>query len=165
MNRRNYTLHLALAVALVMLAAAAGRVERWEGKREVVPKRELVVAPAADPPPVVGEGDEPDDAEVLVRFKPGVSEERMQEIAASLNDRVEDEIESVEGLTAIDDLDDREAARVAEEYASLPEVEYAEPNFRIETEPVGVSYSFGYSGRPDSGLSPRWPNDPLLGEQ
>jgi subtilisin family serine protease len=167
MNRRNYTLHLALACALVVLAAAAGRIERWEGERGVVPKREVAVvpaAPAADPPLVVGEGDEPDDAEVLVRFKPGVSEARMEEIAASLNDRVEDEIESVEGLTAIDDLDDREAARVAEEYAALPEVEYAEPDFRIEAEP-GVSDSFGFSGRSASALPAGGPNDPLLGEQ
>ena len=165
MNRRNYTLHLALAGALVLLAAAAGRIERWEGKQEVVLKRVLVAVPAApvaNPPLVVGEGEDHNDAEVLVRFKPGVSEERMEEIAASLNDRVEDEIESVEGLTAIDDLDDRQAEQVAEEYASLPEVEYAEPNFRIELEdPRGIDYSRSFS-QPSAAAGP---NDPLLGEQ
>jgi len=167
MNRRNYTLHFALAGALVVLAAAAGRIERWEVKRTVTVKREVAVAPAAPrayPPLVVGD-DEEREAEVLVRFKPGVSEERRQEIAASLNDRVEDEIESVEGLAAIDDLDDEEAARVAEEYAALPEVEYAEPNFRIETDPIGVSNSFGFSGRSAESLRAGGPNDPLLGEQ
>ena len=167
MNRRNYTLHFALAGALVVLAAAAGRVERWEVKRTVTVKREVAVAPAAPrayPPLVVGD-DEEREAEVLVRFKPGVSEERRQEIAASLNDRVEDEIESVEGLAAIDDLDDEEAARVAEEYAALPEVEYAEPNFRIEVGPVGGSHSFGFSGRSAESLPAGGPNDPLLGEQ
>lgn len=165
MNRRNYTLHLALAGALVVLAAAAGRIERWEGTREVVSKREVAVvrtAPVADPP-AVALGD--DDPEVLVRFKPGVSEERREEIAAALNDQVEDEIESVEGLAAIDDLDDADAERVAEEYASLPEVEYAEPNYRINLGPVGVSYSFGDRSRYASPLPPGGPNDPRLAEQ
>jgi thermitase len=166
MNRRNYTLHFILAGALVALAAAAGRIERWEGPHlRVAVEREVAVVPAADPPLVVGDGEEPNDAEVLVRFKPGVSEKRMEEIAASLNDRVEDEIESVEGLTAIDDLDNEDAARVAEEYASLPEVEYAEPNFRIEADPIGVSNSFGFSGRSAEALPAGGPNDPLLGEQ
>ena len=167
MNRRNYTLHLALAGALVVLAAAAGRIERWEVRREVAPRRVLTVAPpstAEAPAAEEREGEERDDAEVLVRFKPGVSQERMEEIAASLNDRVEDRIESVEGLAAIDDLDDEEAARVAEEYAALPEVEYAEPNFRIEAEP-GAAGSFGYSGRSAATLPAGGPNDPLLGEQ
>src|SRR5215207_6125660 len=168
MNRRNYSLHFVLAGALVVLAAAAGRIERWEGSRVGdAPRYRVVVketAPPAEPrtPATLDEEGEP---EVLVRFKPGVSEERMQEIAASLNDRVEDEIESVEGLTAIDDLDDEEAARVAEEYASLPEVEYAEPNFRIEADPIGVSRSFGFSGRSAESLPAGGPNDPLLGEQ
>src|SRR5215204_3033620 len=170
MNRRNYTLHFALAGALVVLAAAAGRIERWEGGH--APRYKVVVretappaAPAGSTPYVVGWDEARDEPEVLVRFKPGVSEERMQEIAASFNDRVEDEIESVEGLTAIDDLDDEEAARVAEEYASLPEVEYAEPNFRIEADPIGVSNSFGFSGRSAESLPAGGPNDPLLGEQ
>jgi thermitase len=166
MNRRNYTLHFALAGALVVLAAAAGRIERWDGSR--APRYNVVVkettpqaAPAAYPPPVLGDGEER-EAEVLVRFKPGVSEERMEEIAASLNDRVEDEIESVEGLAAIDDLDDRQAEQVAAEYASLPEVEYAEPNFRIELEdPRGVEYSRTF-GQPGAAAGP---NDPRFAEQ
>ncbi len=166
MNRRNYTLHFALAGALVMLAAAAGRIERWEGRRATLPTvvlKQTVPPAAVYPPPILGQGEE-NEPEVLVRFKPGVSEERMQEIAASLNDRVEDEIESVEGLAAIDDLDDEEAARVAEEYAALPEVEYAEPNFRIEAEP-GVSNTFSPGGSFGEPVPAGGPNDPLLGEQ
>jgi thermitase len=165
MNRRNYTLHIALAGALVVLAAAAGRIERWEGRQEVALKREVVVVtPAAQPSVAVSEGEEGEEAEVLVRFRPGVSVERMKEIAASMNDRVEDEIESVEGLASIDDLDDDDAEAVAAEYASLPEVEYAEPNYRIKRGPV-VCDSFGFSGRSESPLPPGGPNDPLLGEQ
>src|ERR1044072_6386230 len=92
MNRRNYTLHLALAGALVVLAAAAGRIERWEGSQHTEASEGVVAvepaAPVADPPAVVGGGEEQDDVEVLVRFKPGVSDERLEEIAASLKDRV-----------------------------------------------------------------------------
>jgi thermitase len=162
MNRRNYTLHFALAGALVVLAAAAGRIERWEGSR--APRPSVAVketAPAAAPrPPAAFE--EEGEAEVLVRFKPGVSQERMEEIAASLNDRVEDEIEAVEGLAAIDDLDDRRAEQVAAEYDSLPEVEYAEPNFRIELgDPRGINYSRPFP-QPVAGAGP---NDPRFAEQ
>ncbi|MET0647965.1 MAG: S8 family serine peptidase [Pyrinomonadaceae bacterium] len=169
MNRRNYTLHIAVAVALVVLAAAAGRIERWEGSRSVSigVRREVAVAPPAPiaDRPAVAVGDEDfDDAEVLVRFKPGVSQERVEEIAASLNDHVEDEIESVEGLTSIDDLDDADAERVAAEYASLPEVEYAEPNYRINLGPVGVSYSRPFPV-PESSLPHGSPNDPRFAEQ
>src|SRR5215207_8190783 len=126
MNRRNYSLHFVLAGALVVLAAAAGRIERWEGSRVGdAPRYRVVVKETAPPaaPRTPATLDEEGEPEALVRFKPGVSEERMQEIAASLNDRVEDEIESVERLTAIDDLDDEEAARVAEEYASRAEAD------------------------------------------
>ncbi|HEX8290544.1 MAG TPA: S8 family serine peptidase [Pyrinomonadaceae bacterium] len=172
MNRRNYTLHLALAGALVVLAAAAGRVERWEGRRAGVPRREVAVtavAPAAGRPAVeVGEAEGRDDAEVLVRFKPGVSEERMEEIAASLNDQVEDEIESVQGLAAINDLDDAEAETVAAEYAALPEVEYAEPNYRINLGPIDadhIGYSRTFGGSPSRPAPAGGPNDPLLAEQ
>ena len=164
MNRRNYTLHFALAGALVVLAAAAGRIERWEVKQEV--KREVaVIPPSSVTVPLRAGVAEEGEAEVLVRFKPGVSEERIEEIAASLNDRVEDEIESVEGLAAIDDLDNAEAERTAAEYASLPEVEYAEPNFRIEADPPGANNIQYGDGRLASPLPPGGPNDPLLAEQ
>ncbi|MBV9924507.1 MAG: S8 family serine peptidase [Acidobacteria bacterium] len=163
MNRKNYTLHFALAGALVLLAAAAGRIERWEVERRqpfVLRPAPQESAPAAYPPAVVGDGEER-EAEVLVRFKPGVSEERIKEIAASHHDRVEDEIESVEGLAAIDDLDDHAAASVAEEYASLPEVEYAEPNFRIEADPAEAA-----GGESDLGpVALAGPNDPRFSDQ
>ena len=37
MHRRNYTLHVTLAAALVLLAAAAGRIERWDWKSADAP--------------------------------------------------------------------------------------------------------------------------------
>ncbi len=164
MHRRNYTLHVTLAAALIVLAAAAGRIERWEWKRDVT-HRVLVREPAAPAAPrvaEVSEAAEERDAEVLVRFKPGVSAERVAAITARLNDRVEDEIESVEGLAAIDDLDDAEAEQVAAEYAALPEVEYAEPNFEISVEPLDAQ---SIRDRFVSALPLGSPNDPLFAEQ
>ena len=170
MHRRNYTLHVTLAVALIALAAAAGRIERWEWKRGGAPGGSggggIVVrmpdAPAVPRERVVSEAADERDAEVLVRFKPGVSAERVAAITAGLNDRVEDEIESVEGLASIDDLDDAEAVQVAAEYAALPEVEYAEPNFRITVEPLDAQ---SIRDRFVSQLPLGSPNDPLFAEQ
>jgi thermitase len=165
MNRRNYTVHLALAAALVLLATVAGRVQRWEWKKQVVLERERVstrtVVTAPRGASVAGD-DEEGDPEVLVRFKPGVSEERIEAITSRLHDRVEDEIESVEGLAAIDDLDNEQAEQVVAEYSALPEVEYAEPNFQIRAEPLDAR---SINGRFVSTVAQGGPNDPLLAEQ
>jgi subtilisin family serine protease len=69
--------------------------------------------------------------DILVKFRPGVSAEAIDEIAARFNDRVQDEIEAVPGLTMIDDPDNADAAAIATQYQALPEVEYAEPNYEI----------------------------------
>ena len=164
MNRRNYTVHFALAASLVMLAALAGQVRRWESERKPsacgarVPPRVATLAPPKSDESFHFRG----DADVLVRFRAGVSEERIQAIAARLDDRVEDEIESVEGLTAIDDLDGEQAEEVASEYAALPEVEYAEPSFMIRADPLD---SDGVRSRFVSSDTLNGPNDPLLSEQ
>ncbi len=83
MHRRNYTLHVTLAVALIALAAAAGRIERWEWKRDVSYQVVAVRPPAAPAAPRERENyeaAEESEAEVLVRFKPGVSAERVAAI-------------------------------------------------------------------------------------
>ncbi|HJQ32127.1 MAG TPA: S8 family serine peptidase [Pyrinomonadaceae bacterium] len=169
MNRRNYTVHVALALALVVLAAAAGRIERWRQTRVVG-----VPLPAAEAPPRRVSPEEErarrerantGEAEVLVRFKAGVSEERMQAIAAGLHDRVEDEIESVEGLAAIDDLDGESAEQIVADYSALPEVEYAEPNYQISVGPLEPAPSHIYIGHDLAPDFPGLPNDPMLSEQ
>jgi subtilisin family serine protease len=76
--------------------------------------------------------------EVLVKFRAGTSADAMAQIAARFNDRIQDEIEAVPGLTAIDDPDNADASAVAAQYQALPEVEYAEPNYEISLEPVAV---------------------------
>src|SRR5437868_5311946 len=109
--RRNYTVHLALAATLVLLAAVVGQVSRWDWKRHSEGPRVSVrvETPPSDETTGGGAADSfgPEkgyDHEVLVRFKPGVSEERIQAIASRLHDRVEDEIESAHGLGAGEDL-------------------------------------------------------------
>src|SRR5919202_5189035 len=170
MNRHKFTVHLALAAALVLLAALVGQVRRLDWQKEPVPQpatREA--APASgdedqDEAEAVESEEEsgPARAEVLVRFRAGTPEERIQADAARLHDRVEDEIESVEGLVAVEDLDGEDAEEVVRDYASLPEVEYAEVNEVIRVEPLessSISTRF---------VSPEFeggPNDPLLAEQ
>src|ERR1043165_4689486 len=114
MNRHKFTVHLALAVALVLLAAIVGQVRRWDWRSETAPQPDAQeVAPAAadesesaEPEEEAGaeEGSGPAHAEVLVRFRAGPTEERIAADAARLHDRVEDEIESVDGLVAVEDL-------------------------------------------------------------
>lgn len=107
MNRNNIWIHITLAVVLIAFAAVVGQIGRWraalsqhsESKVEKIAtkKRELTrKAP-----------------EILVRFKPGVTLDQVRGIAAANNDVLLDEIESVSGLTTIDDLDDADANAVA----------------------------------------------------
>jgi subtilisin family serine protease len=164
MNRRNYALHLTLAGGLILLAAVAGQVSRWEWRHGAGEPR-LVVETRREQSPQVGEADEADallsEAEVLVRFRPGTSRERIERLAEGLNDGVEDEVEAVEGLYSIDDSDGRPAAEVAAQYAALPEVEYAEANDIIRAEPrKSGSIRDHFLPSFDGG-----PNDPFLAEQ
>ncbi len=161
--RRNYTVHFVLAAALVTFAALAGQVSRWESKRAfyAVTVRTAQPRVLTSEPPKAAESFR-GDADVLVRFREGVSEERIQSIAARLNDRVEDEIESVDGLAAIDDLDGESAEEIVSEYSKLPEVEYAEPNFEIQADPLDPST---LRSRFVTSDTLNGPNDPLLSEQ
>lgn len=166
MNRRNIIWHVALALFLVGVAAFIGQVKRTIERGAP----SFVETPSAE----FGDAERraPDAyreaRDVLVRFRPGVSQERIEELTASLNDEVDDEIESVEGLVEVSDRDGADPREVAAEYAAMPEVEYAEENEVIELEPGEVSNAApdeaGTLGRVlDSQL--RLPNDPMLGEQ
>jgi len=155
MNRNNFALHIALAIVLILIAAFAGQFRKWQqhwrsatqimpsSSKEIVTfdREETDVAPNGEP------------AEVLVKFRAGISEAAITGILERLNDRVEDKIESVSGLAAIDDLDNSEAEIIADEYRSLPEVEYAEPNYEISLDHAG------------GGFKHLHPNDPRFSEQ
>lgn len=68
---------------------------------------------------------------LLVKFRAGVAEARINEITNDFNDRVQDGIEAVPGLMLINDPDDEHPNASAARYSALPEVEYAEPNYEV----------------------------------
>ncbi len=126
MNRNNIWIHVGIAVVLITMAAVLGQIGRWRaalhGPEIRIGDKLTQVKRANDGPP-----------EVLVRFKPGISLERIRQIASANNDRLTDEIESVGGLSVIDDLDNADPQSVADQYSAMSEaVAYAEPNYQIK---------------------------------
>src|ERR1044072_5223395 len=108
MNRNNFFIHLALALVLVLVAAFAGQLSRWKKQWRThlgpVPASEKK-KPATVEEIALSEPRSFGRPELLVKFKAGVSEEAIERLTAMRHDRVEDRIESVNGLDAIDDLD------------------------------------------------------------
>jgi subtilisin family serine protease len=177
MNRNNLFGHIALAVALVILAAFIGQMRRLDWRMHNAPP-----APPAETqqPAEAEQGDDADkdepedaaenetDAEVLVRFKPGTSPEAIDRITAQLNDRVEDRFEQIDSEEmVIADEDGSDVNEVVAEYRNLPEVLYAEPNFKIELEPGEDVVNEGPGLKPaytDNGDHAH-PNDPMFDDQ
>ncbi|HEX5883721.1 MAG TPA: S8 family peptidase [Pyrinomonadaceae bacterium] len=155
MNRNNIFIHLALAFVLILVAAFAGQLNRWQkqwkSQVRIVPMGEKKRTTTAEEV-ALGEARNFGRPEVLVKFRTGVSRETIEAITSRFNDRVEDRIESV-GWESIDDMDGADSAAVAAEYSRLPEVEYAEPNFEIQLDEI--------EGR----LLPVLPHDPQFNEQ
>jgi len=154
MNRNNFLPHVALALVLILVAAFAGQLRKWQlqmkHRARIFPAAEKRRGPINNIDSAPYETRDTSAPEVMVKFKSGVSEEAIERITAGLHDRVEDEIEAVPGLTAIDDLDDASAQTVAAEYQSLPDVEYAEPVFEISADETPL---------------PVTPRDPRFSEQ
>jgi len=153
MNRNNFLPHVALALVLVLVAAFAGQLRRWQtdwkNRVHVFPHAEKRRAPINNIESSVDETRDFGAPEVLVKFKSDVSHSTIERITAGLHDRVEDEIESVPGLESIDDLDEATAESVAAQYRALPEVEYAEAVFEISAD----------------AFEPVMPSDPRFSEQ
>ncbi|MCD9188718.1 MAG: S8 family serine peptidase [Pyrinomonadaceae bacterium] len=164
MNRNNFWIHLGIAVIVITMAAVLGQIGRWEKSlRESVPApSEKVKTPGK--PTVVKRSNAEGVPEVNVRFRPNVSLAEIKKIAAKNNDRVEDEIESVNGLVAIDDLDNADAETVAKQYASMGDlVMYAEPNFQIKfDDPAQIPAAKDLLQRESDEIQP---NDPKFAEQ
>ena len=155
MNRNNFLPHVALALILILVAAFAGQLRRWQtqwkSRVRIIPAEEKRREPINNIESAPFEPRQANAPEVMVKFKPGVSEEAIERITQGLHDQVEDEIEAVPGLDAIDDLDDVDAETVANEYRKLPEVEYAEAVFEIQAD--------------DFAPSPVTPSDPQFSSQ
>ncbi len=135
MRSNRFWIHLTIALVLVLVAAFAGAVRKWQKNRRLarVPysssqNRDYRTDDAADE---TGQQDNA-KAEILVRFRAGVTQSAIESIAQRLNDQVEDQIESVSGLEVIEDEDGKDAESVVAQYRALPEVEYAEPNTEIK---------------------------------
>src|SRR5205085_10453586 len=145
MNRHNLFGHLALAIAIVILAAFIGQMRHisWGAHDNDKPAPRAEPEQTAEPEDAdANDGDEAkdqndqEDSEVLVRFKPGTSDETINRITAQLNDRVEDRFENIDKEEmVIADEDGLDANEVAAEYRNQPEVLYAEPNVEINLDP------------------------------
>src|SRR5918995_4136735 len=98
MNRNNIFIHIALALVLILVAAFAGQLNRWrkqwKSQVRIVPAAEKKQPTSAEEI-ALGETRSFGRPEVLVKFRSGVSRERMESLTSRLNDRVEDRIESV----------------------------------------------------------------------
>ena len=163
MNRSNFWIRITIVAIVVTFAAVIGQMERWRASLKISPQETPTVDHGKKPRPPKRRRPE-NEAEVLVRFKPGIDLDAIRQIASRSNDRVEDEIESVNGLVAIDDLDDADAETVASQYAAMSDqVLYAEPNFEINLDPQPNTASAQELFTPDPGA--RIPNDPQFDNQ
>ena len=161
MNRNNIWIHVGIAVVLITLAAVLGQIRFWENslRSNKTKSNDSVRTVVADGERNVHASSEP---EILVRFKPSVSLAQIKQIAARNHDLMEDEIESVKGLVSIDDLDNADAEKTAEQYSAMSElVEYAQPNYEITLDPDIPGGSQDLLYRNVSGQ----PNDPQFEQQ
>ena len=126
---RNLWLNISIAAALILIAAFAGQLHKWQKNR---PARQASDTSRPLDAETDSEADEADPlkTEILVRFKPGITRQTIDSNTTRMNDDVEDRIEAVEGLSVIEDEDNRSADEVVAQYRMLSEVEYAEPNIR-----------------------------------
>lgn len=131
MNRNNIWVHLMVAVVLVTMAAVVGQIDRWRSGL----KLQTETVRSVSKPTAIPRSARDTEAEVLVKFKANVSVSEKRKIAGRLNDRIEDRLELVRGLVAIDDMDNADAAKVAAQYSAMSEyVEYAEVNYQINAD-------------------------------
>ncbi|MBL8180654.1 MAG: S8 family serine peptidase [Blastocatellia bacterium] len=156
MNRNNIWIHITLAVVLIAFAAVVGQIGRWRASLRMASTSHIETVHRKEN--VMGR------PEVLVRFKPGVDLNQVRAIAAANNDVLIDEIESVNGLTSIDDLDNADAKAVADSYAAMSDVVlYSEPNFEIRLDRIEDTKG---NLIPDTYKKYTFaPNDPMFADQ
>ncbi len=163
MNRNNIWVHIILAIVLIGMAAVVGQISRWISRERKVDESKTSTKIAPKPVAVPRSLNER-EPEVLVKFKPNLSLTEISKIVIKNNDRVEDEIETVRGLVAIDDLDNADPAQIAEQYSRMSDmVEYAEPNFEIKLDPNQPLSPKDLLKRDGDLLNV--PNDPMFADQ
>jgi Subtilisin-like serine proteases len=161
MNRNNIWIHIGIAVVLITLAAVLGQIDRW---RSSLLLNSVPEVRTTQMPKTVERTKKENETEVLVRFRPGVSLAEIKKIAAKNNDIIEDEIESVKGLVAIDDLDNADVETVAEQYREMNGlVSYAEPNYQIKLDDPAQTYTVQDGVHRPTGDA--GPDDPQFAQQ
>jgi thermitase len=161
MNRNNIWIHIGIAVILIALASVLGQIGRWKAGLMV---KDTTAVKTVNKATTVSRTSADNEPEVMVRFKPGVTLTDIKKLAAKNNDRMEDEIESVIGLVALDDLDNADADDVAKQYATMSDlVAYAEPNFEIRLDDPAVPSQ--KKGSYENDAQAEAPNDPLFADQ
>ncbi|MBA3712625.1 MAG: S8 family serine peptidase [Pyrinomonadaceae bacterium] len=169
MNRHNFLGHLTLALAVIMVAAFIGQMRSWEKERIARPAQTGSTIRLGDQAGAI-QIDQSGEAEVLVRFKRGISEEQIETVVRGFDDIIEDEIEAVDGLAVISDADGLDAAEI-DAYRALRIVEYIEPNFDINlVEPelgddTDSEINDDFEVTEMIGRSGAAPNDPQFAEQ
>jgi subtilisin family serine protease len=137
MNRNNIWLSVSIALVLILIAAFAGQLHKWQKQRH---SRQSSTSQRG-PDGSASEDEATDDVsrktEILVRFRSGVTRQTIEALTRRLNDEVEDRIEAVDGLEVIEDEDNRSADEVVTQYRALAEVEYAEVNSEIKLDHEG----------------------------
>lgn len=132
MNRTRSIIYVAVALVIVLAIAFAYQFRQLQ--RQL--RTSVHIVPSEPKSGNVQTGLDNDVADLarpdlLVKFRDGVSAQTIDEITTRLNDQVQDRIETVPGLTTIDDRDDGDPAVTAADYRAIAEVEYAEPNYEI----------------------------------
>jgi len=113
MSRNNIWAHLAIALVLVLVAAFAGQIAKW--RRHWTPVKQSSssqeTSAGSDESEEINSDDQRDDrkAEVLVRFRAGITQDAIEKIAQKLNDEIEDRIEAIDGLEVIEDENGKDA--------------------------------------------------------
>ncbi len=159
MNRSNFWIRVGIAGILVVSAAVLGQIGRWQSKPFLNVE---VDHSAVQKPQTTSRTLKDSEPEILVRFKPGVKLSEIRKIAGRYNDRVEDNIESVKGLVAIDDLDGADLDSVTRQYEAMTDlVDYVSPNDVITLDdPTAFVSTRDALVREDN-----VPNDPQFAEQ
>ena len=161
MNRSNIWIRIGIVGILIMTAAVLGQLRRWQSKPffNVEVDHSTVQKPKTSSRTVKDA-----EPEILVRFKPGVKLSEIKKIAGRYNDRVEDNVESVQGLVAIDDLDGADLSSVVAQYEAMTNiVEYVSTNdvITLDDPTSGASTRDALLREPSDNM----PNDPQFAEQ
>jgi subtilisin family serine protease len=140
MNRTRSIIYVAIAIVMVLAIAFAYQFRQLQ--RQLRTSVHIIPTEPKSRDAQVGLDDTGKTAarpDVLVKFRGGVSPEAIEQITSGLNDQVQDQIDAVPGLNAIDDRDNADPAATAAAYRALPEVEYAEPNYEISIEQTSAA--------------------------